>query len=71
MTCIKFFIGFSGHKTTIIDLHGRINHLETARRHFRAAIEQRGRRTALRFTDEVVPRATTGFSVAELEVYNQ
>ena len=39
MTCIKFFIGFSGRSTTISELHSRLHHLESAKRHFQTALD--------------------------------
>ena len=41
MTCIKFFIGFSGHATTIADLFSRLHYLNTARRHFQISLEDK------------------------------
>ena len=37
MTCIKFFIGFSGRSTTTADLFSRLHYLHTARRHFQVS----------------------------------
>lgn len=39
MTCIKFFIGFSGRATTISDLFSRRHYLTTAHRHFKSALD--------------------------------
>ena len=39
MTCIKFYIGFSGRSTTIKDLYQRRKYLETAKQHFESSIE--------------------------------
>ncbi len=39
MTCIKFFIGFSGRSTIISDLFSRLHYLQTAYRHFQTALE--------------------------------
>ena len=39
MTCTKFFIGFSGRSTTISELHSRLHYLDSAKRHFQAALE--------------------------------
>ena len=43
MTCIKFFIGFSGRSTTLTDLYSRQHYLATARRHFQSALDAKGR----------------------------
>jgi len=43
MTCIKFFIGFSGRSTTIADLHSRLHYLTQARKHFQTFLEARHR----------------------------
>lgn len=39
MTCIKFYIGFSGRATTIKDLYHRRKYILTAQEHFQSAIE--------------------------------
>ena len=55
---------------TIINLHGKINHLETACHPDTAQqplSREEGELHALHFTDEVVPHATTGFSVADIK----
>ena len=43
LTCIKFFIGFSGRSTTISDLHGRLHYLDQASQHFQTALSSRAR----------------------------
>ncbi|CAI8002630.1 Zinc finger FYVE domain-containing protein 26, partial [Geodia barretti] len=43
MTCIKFFIGFSGRSTTITDLFSRRHYLITALRHFQSALDAKQR----------------------------
>ena len=43
MTCIKFFIGFSGRSTTITDLFSRRHYLTTALRHFQSARDAKQR----------------------------
>ena len=43
MTCIKFFIGFSGRGTTIRDLFSRLHYLSTAQRHFQSALDTKQR----------------------------
>lgn len=48
MTCIKFFIGFSGRSTTISDLYSRLHYLQTAQRHFQTALEAKQQRTERR-----------------------
>ncbi len=39
MTCIKFFIGFSGRVTSIADLFSRLHYLSQAKKHFQTYIE--------------------------------
>ncbi|XP_019858924.1 PREDICTED: zinc finger FYVE domain-containing protein 26-like [Amphimedon queenslandica] len=51
--CIQFFIGFSGHKTTLSDLYSRKHYLETARNHFRTAIDAKVKRNANFSTTEL------------------
>ena len=43
MTCIKFYIGFSGRATTIADLFSRRHYLHTARRHFENSFDTKQR----------------------------
>ena len=43
MTCIKFFIGFSGRSTTIADLYSRLHYLSIAKKHFQAHLELKKR----------------------------
>lgn len=43
MTCIKFFIGFAGRRTTIRDLYSRLHYLNTAQRHFQSALDAKQR----------------------------
>ena len=80
MTCIKFFIGFSGRNTTIRDLYSRMHYLTTAQRHFQSALDakQRARehrpsaggrgRSHHRSSDDYQPMAasTKSMSVADL-----
>lgn len=78
MTCIKFFVGFSGRSTTVSELDSRLFHLEEARRHFQAALEAKSRplerawgsRSSGRSNMEGHRKAATGtktMSVDELE----
>ncbi len=39
LTCIKFFVGFSGRSTTVADLRGRLQYLDQAASHFQAALD--------------------------------
>ena len=39
MTCIKFFIGFSGRATTIAGLFSRLHYLSVAKKHFHSSLE--------------------------------
>lgn len=72
MTCIKFYIGFSGRDTTIEDLYLRKKYLHTAQEHFQSAIEARqpkGKKfgaTSRQFED--FTRGTRSMSVADLQV---
>lgn len=43
MTCIKFFIGFSGRATTIADLFSRLHYLNKARQLFQTSLEAKQR----------------------------
>ena len=43
MTCIKFFIGFSGRSTTIADLFSRLHYLHMAKKHFQMSMESKQR----------------------------
>ena len=52
MTCIKFFIGFSGRSTSIADLFSRLDYLSQAKKHFqtynevsRRLVDRRGGRS--------------------------
>lgn len=47
MTCTKFFIGFSGRSTTISELHSRLHYLDSAKRHFQAALDTTSRSSSL------------------------
>ena len=63
MTCIKFYIGFSGRSTTIEELYLRRKYLETARQHFQSAIEAsqpRGRMFGMSSRDESSSRGSGG-----------
>ncbi len=39
MTCIKFFVGFSGRSTSIADLFSRLHYLSQAKKHFQTYLE--------------------------------
>ena len=78
MTCIKFFVGFSGRATTIIDLFSRLHYLERGRRHFHASLDAKRRPTVRRSgrskghrhiddTQRVVGSRTKSMSTSELE----
>ena len=72
MTCIKFYIGFSGRDTTIEDLYSRKKYLFTAQEHFQAAIEARqpkGKKFAAgRQVEEPGRGSTRSMSIQDLQV---
>ena len=43
MTCIKFFVGFSGRSTSIADFHGRLHYLDQATSYFQSALDTKPR----------------------------
>ena len=72
MTCIKFFIGFAGRRTTIRDLYSRLHYLTTAQRHFQSALDakQRARDRPAGGRGRGYHRSSDGYQVLAASIKN-